>query len=201
MSEMRPQKTVKCKMCSSRFDKKSMAHVCCSPLCAIQWGKKERARKARKADLEAARAVKLDKKVSKARVEELKPLSYWLAKAQTAVNKYVRLRDVNYGCISCNKPATWGGQWHAGHYRSVGSNTYLRFHLWNINKQCVQCNHFLGGNVGKYRDGLIERKGRDVTDFLETSTNTRRFTREYLERLTAIFTKKAKRIQEKLSRG
>ena len=64
----------------------------------------------------------------------IKPKSKWLAELQALVNKYVRLRDIKDGCISCDKSSNWGGQWHASHYYSRGHSSSLRFNLNNIHK-------------------------------------------------------------------
>ena len=190
-SAEKPVKQSKCKVCRSLFVKRSMTHVCCCGECAAQFAAKKRLESVKRQERDISKMVREKK-------EALQPLSYWLKKAQTAVNKYVRLRDYHDGCISCSKPATWDGQWHAGHFRSVGSNTYLRFNLFNINKQCSQCNNHLSGNIAKYRPSLESKIGKDRLEFLETSTNTRRYTRGYLERMAVIFNKKSRRAEKRL---
>ena len=179
-------KTRKCKICRTVFAPRSMSHKCCSPDCALSLVEKER-----------SKTVKEAVKAHKGKINDTKPISFWLDKAQTSFNRYVRARDRNLGCISCDKPEEWDGQWHAGHFKSVGADSYLRFNLWNVHKQCVQCNHFLSGNVQSYGLALVERIGKDRLEFLESSPKTRRYTREYLERLTDIFNRKYNRLKKR----
>lgn len=110
---------------------------------------------------------------------DVKPIGYWMKRAQAAVNKYVRLRDKDEPCISCGRMHQ--GQWHAGHYLSVGSRPNLRFDAErNIFKQCQPCNVHLSGNLLNYRVGLIERIGSDAVESLESDTEPRRYRKEDL---------------------
>ena len=117
--------------------------------------------------------------------------------AQTVINRYVRLRDAHLGCISCDKPASWGGQWHCSHFRSVGAAAHLRFNLLNMNKSCSACNNFLSGNIAGYRPKLIEKIGQARVDWLECNQDIVRHDIPYLKRIKAVFTKKVRRIEQR----
>ena len=110
-------------------------------------------------------------KVRKAKTKTLKAKildedrSHWIKKAQTAFNKYVRQRDAEEPCISCGR--FHNGQYHAGHYKSVGSSPELRFNELNNHKQCAPCNNHLSGNIVNYRPRLIEKIGLDKVEWLE----------------------------------
>lgn len=67
------------------------------------------------------------------------------------------------------------GGWDAGHYRSRGSASHLRFNLLNIHKQCVKCNRFNSGNAVDYRIRLIKRIGEDNVIRLENNNNPESF--------------------------
>ena len=72
----------------------------------------EKRKKLEKADrLEASRRMR-------ERKEKLKSRSDWLKDLQRVFNEFIRLRDADLPCISCGRYHQ--GQWHAGHYRSVG---------------------------------------------------------------------------------
>ena len=187
-------KATKCKVCRSEFVKRSMTHKCCSPECAQEFAKLERIKSQKKQEREISKMVREKK-------DALRPISEFLERAQAAFNRYVRVRDHDYGCISCDKTKYWPAHFHAGHYKSVGADSYLRFNLWNVHKQCVQCNHFFSGNVNEYAKRLPDRIGKDRFEFLESSPKTRKYTREYLERLTKIFNKKALRAEKRLNLG
>lgn len=93
--------------------------------------------------------------------------SFQRAKAQKVFNEYIRLRDAKDGCISCDKPYDWHGQWHAGHYKTVGARPDLRFDEDNCNKQCSTCNNYLSGNLVVYRTKLINKVGQERIDILD----------------------------------
>ncbi|HIG40328.1 MAG TPA: recombination protein NinG [Gammaproteobacteria bacterium] len=114
--------------------------------------------------------------------------------AQQLFNQYVRLRDADDGCISCDKPSDWHGQFHAGHYFSVGHSSSLRFNLWNVNKQCSVCNCHLSGNIGQYTPRLIAKIGQRTYDYLVScKSDVKRFELEWLHRAIKLLRKKIKR--------
>ena len=129
-----------------------------------------------------------------------KPKSGWAKDAQTAVNRYVRLRDRNEGCISCDKPANWSGQWHASHFYSRGHSSALRFNLWNNHKSCSVCNNHLSGNIGEYRPRIIEKIGQARYDWLlEHKSDLAEHSVDYLKRVKAIFTKRCRILEKRMA--
>lgn len=87
-----------------------------------------------------------------------------LKKAQIVFNKFIRERDKDFGCISCNSSVD-----HAGHYLSQGHHSALRFNEVNVNGQCLRCNNFLHGNLINYRKGLVKKYGEQKVLFLENT--------------------------------
>jgi hypothetical protein len=148
------------------------------------------------------RANKLAKKEQaerdKARKVKNKSKKDWEDDLQVIVNKYVRLRDRDLGCCSCDRTETWQGQWHASHFRSRGAASGLRYHLWNIHKSCSICNHHKSGNLEGYRPRLIEKIGQDKVDWLYTQNGVTRYDVEYLERFIKVMRKKVKRLEDRL---
>lgn len=136
---------------------------------------------------------KAERKEIKARKEKIKNPSQLAKDAEHYVNRYVRLRDANCGCVSCDRPASWDGQWHASHLKSVGANSALRFHLWNIHKACSICNKELSGNIGAYLERLPARIGQERFEFIKNHPRERRYTRDYLIRLKQVFQRMCKR--------
>ncbi len=127
----------------------------------------------------------------------IKTKAQWLAELQALFNKYVRLRDANDGCISCDKPYDWQGQWHASHYYSRGHSAYLRFNLWNVHKSCSVCNSRLSGNIGAYTPRLIEKIGKDKASWLKDHKSTpKSFDIEWIERAIKITRKAIKRVNK-----
>jgi hypothetical protein len=180
-----------CKVCRERFTPTRQMQPVCSPPkpCSFEYGLKA-------ASKSADARVRAEKREHRQKLESIKPLSYWEKKAEAAVNRYVRLRDASKGCVSCDLPATWDGQWHASHFRSVGAATAVRFNLWNINKACSVCNHHKSGNLAEYEPRLRALRGDEKVDWLRTQNQIVKYSREYLERLQKVFNKKARR-QEK----
>lgn len=190
--ERKPAKPKPCKnpACRESFVPQRLGQKVCSPKCglAIKHVNEAKARKAL-ADV-GRRDIEVRKEALKTRADHAK-------EAQTVMNRYVRLRDAHLGCISCDKPASWGGQWHCSHFRSVGAAAHLRFNLWNMNKSCSQCNAHLSGNIMVYRPRLVEKIGAEKVAWLECNHDLVRHEIAYLKRLKAVFTKKVKRLEKR----
>lgn len=163
----------------------------CGPRCAVAMAiatrKKNEAKKAKQERAE----IRQQK-------ERLKTRSDYMREAQVVINRYVRLRDARMGCVSCDKTASWQGQWHASHFRSVGAASQLRFNLWNIHKSCSVCNNHKSGNIMHYRPALIEKIGADRVAWLESANHKAEYDIEYLKRLKRVFSKKCRRLEAKL---
>ena len=188
------KKTCRNTECRKRFDVTTprQARVTwCSEDCAIAIVRRKRER----AKAEQERKERRELREAK---EKIKPRSAYMKEAQAVINRYVRLRDARLGCISCNKPPTWNGQWHASHFRSVGAAPHLRFNLWNIHKACSVCNNHLSGNIMAYRPALIEKIGEERVLQLESAQGRAGHDIEYLIRLKRVFSRKCRRIERAL---
>ncbi|POF94368.1 recombination protein NinG [Pseudomonas putida] len=192
VAEIKPKKC-KAPGCGKPFKPTMTTQKVCSIACALAMSKDSKVQKV------AARAItKQAREDLKARREKLKSRAEYAKEAQAAINRYVRLRDAHLGCISCSKPASWQGQWHCSHFRSVGAAPHLRFNLWNMNKSCSACNNFLSGNIMVYRPALIEKIGQAKVDWLECNSDVARHDIPYLRRVKAVFSKKARRLEKRL---
>ena len=184
----------RCPECRVMFTPSRGSQAVCGEIkCAIAYGKSEKGQASAKKALAdvGRREIKVRKEALKTRADHAK-------EAQMVMNRYVRLRDAHLGCISCNKPASWGGQWHCSHFRSVGAAAHLRFNLWNMNKSCSQCNAHLSGNIMVYRPRLVEKIGAEKVEWLECNHDLVRHEIPYLKRLKAVFTKKAKLLEARI---
>ena len=146
-----------------------------------------------KCSIERGRAIqaKAERKAHKEAKERIKPRSKWLKEAQAEFNKYIRLRDKDEPCISCGRHHQ--GQYHAGHYRSVGAHPELRFSLDNVHKQCSSCNNHKSGNIVDYRINLRKKIGPDRLDWLEGPHEPKKYT---VDEIKAIKKKYAKMARE-----
>lgn len=171
-----------CSHCAKPFVPVRPLQSVCGPVCA--------ARKVRKEKAEERAQVKTRK-------ETAKPLSKWKAECQAIANKISRLRDAKDGCISCDKPASWGGQWHGSHFRSVGAASSLRFNLWNIHKACSVCNNHLSGNIAEYEPRLVKKIGQAKVDWLKSQNQLKKYDLDYLKKYKRVMGKYLKRLEKK----
>lgn len=123
----------------------------------------------------------------------VKPPSYWMKRAQSAFNAWVRARDDGNPCISCGR--FHQGQNHAGHYRPAGSNPELRFEPDNCHLQCAPCNSHLSGNLSKYRPALIAKIGLDRVEWLEGPHEPKRYRKEDYQAIETEYKAKLKELQ------
>lgn len=172
-----------CKVCKTEFTKQRMGQKVCGPECAQTLGTSKNA-KALKVEITRAR---------RAAKEKLKTRQDWLREVQGVFNKFIRLRDADQPCISCGRHHQ--GQYHAGHFLSIGSHPELRFSEINVHKQCQPCNTHLSGNALEYRKGLIARVGLDPLDWLEGPHGVKKYTIIELMEIKDIYRKKLKELK------
>lgn len=179
-------KTRKCKVCRQPYEQRQSFAVWCSPACGAELGV-QRLLKAKKA------AELREKRQDKVKRESLKRRADWLREAQTSFNAFIRARDADLPCISCGRHHT--GQYHAGHYLSVGARPELRFCEANVHKQCSACNNYLSGNIVLYRIALIDKIGQEMVDWLEGPHMPKRYTIEQLKAIKANYAAWAKELK------
>jgi hypothetical protein len=161
----------------------------CGPKCAADWSAKVAAQK-------SARANREERKSLREALEKAKTRGTHLKELQAAFNAFIRARDANEPCISCDRPATWDGQWHASHYRSVGSTPELRFNEFNVHRSCSICNNFLSGNIGSYRPRLIAKIGLEKVEWIEGDHPPQKLTIPEIIELKAQYRAKAREIKK-----
>ena len=111
-----------------------------------------------------------------------------LRKAQKLFNAYVRSRDVDKGCISCNS----GKVEQASHFYSAGQFSALRFNEYNVNGSCLRCNYFLSGNLNEYRIRLIDKIGEKnvlLLDVQSKNNRVKKWSRFELEQIIKMYGK------------
>lgn len=116
-----------------------------------------------------------------------------LKRAQEVFNAYIRKRDQDERCISCQK----GAVENAGHYLPAGSYTAYRFNEENVHGQCIHCNKYLHSNAVWYRRNLVKKIGADRVEFLEGSAERRKahkWSRTELLALIEYYNNKIKQI-------
>lgn len=189
--------TKACKHCGSEFRPWSSTQTVCGRVCAQRLVKA--AKVAEKASAKAQKAA------DRAKLADLRPIRKFVAEAQDAFNDYIRERDRDQPCISCdetNPPMTPGGQWDAGHYKGRGAFPELRFDEDNCHKQCKGCN---GGSkhpgkartvAANYEERLIKRIGAERVARLNAPHELLKLDRDTLRQIKVIYRAKLRQLKK-----
>lgn len=162
---------------------------------AIAKTEKARASQLAKARRERDGAAKQARQANRQRKMDVKPLSYWMKRAQMAFNAFIRARDSGKPCISCGHPDDRSRQRHASHFRSVGACSSMRFHPDNVWAACSICNNHLSGNVANFKTKLIALLGPEKVEWIESQPKVRRWKREELEGIEEEYKAKLKALR------
>lgn len=179
------QKT--CKACGSKFRPSLSTQKACSVKCALDLApaNQDKARKA---------IAQRERREIKVRKERVKSRADHVRETQAVFNEWIRLRDAALPCVSCGRHHE--GQYHAGHYRTVGANPELRFEPLNVWKQCAPCNNHKSGDIVNYRIELVKRIGADSVAWLEGPHEAQRYTIEDLKAIKAEYRAKIRELKE-----
>lgn len=172
--------------CSIKFVPQRLGQAVCGPACALAT-KDVNQQKARKS------LAQVERREIRVRKEKLKSRADHLREAQQAFNEWVRLRDADLPCVSCGRHHD--GQYHAGHWRSVGANPELRFEPLNVWKQCAPCNTHLSGNLVNYRISLLQLIGAEKVAWLEGPHSARKYTVEEIKAIKADYRAKTREMK------
>ncbi|QGY29780.1 recombination protein NinG [Pantoea cypripedii] len=200
MAKGKTPKPKTCPICSTQYiPRSSLQKVCHNFKCAIAFNKKVDERNAAR---EQRKQDKLQRDDLRQRREALKGLAEWQKEAQAAFNRYIRFRDLGRECASCggvlisNSNYLTGSAVDASHYRSRGAASHLRFNVFNVHAACTRCNRQLSGNAVEFRIRLIERISLERVERLEADNEPRKFNIDYLKRVKAIFTRRARHYEK-----
>ena len=162
----KPIKQKRCKICGDEFKPFSSTAKVCSMSCALDLAGRETKKKIQK-------ELKLKQKEYNRITKEMKAaanensLSFWAKKTEKICNEYIRLRDKDQPCISC-ETMSQSVKYDAGHYIPVGRSKALRYEETNIHKQCSKnCNTSKSGNMIAYRKALVKKYGAEHVEWLE----------------------------------
>lgn len=183
----------RCPHCKAKLEPMQRIHA----ECIEPYADAEEAKAQRKAEKQARMQAKVEKAADRKKREQQKTIPQIEEECRRIVQKIARLRDKDDGCISCELPASWDGQWHGSHFRSHGAASAVQFHLWNINKACWICNKLYSGRINQYEPKLVEKIGQDRVDWLKAQNHQVRNTREYLARFKAVMGKRLRRMEKR----
>ena len=176
-------KLKKCAICKKEFQLFRSLQKCCSHQCALKLAVSIREKDERKAYKVAKLAIKTR--------------GAWAKEAQAAFNKFIRARDHDRGCICCNN-RKYDGQYHAGHFLSVGAYPELRFSLINCHKQKSSCNNYKSGNQVNYRRYLIGVIGEENVEWLEGPHEAKKYTIDELKEIKTGFAQWSRELEKEL---
>lgn len=189
----KPVKPRKCKVCPSLFTPERPLQRACSPMCGL-----EMARQVNKKRAQAAAAA--DKRETRAKLNAMKGIPQLIREAQVKFNAFIRARDATLPCISCGAPPPNLAGMHAGrdagHYRSTGSASHLRFNEDNCHAQCVKCNQWGAGKAVDYRIRLLLKIGMGRVEALESNNTLHKWTREELIELKSAYVARVKEMKK-----
>lgn len=173
-----------CATCQTEFTKQRMGQRVCSPMCASKIVRREKAE---------------ERATLKKRKEAIKTIPQLIKEAQIEFNKFIRLRDqlAGYPCISSGRPLDWSGNSvDAGHYRSTGAASHLRFDERNCHAQSKHDNQYLSGNAVDYRINLVARIGLDAVEALEADNAPVKWDRDTLRQIKTIYRAKLRDLKK-----
>ena len=197
-------KTNKCTFCKARFPTDMMTSTPAGRFCTHEHAI---------AYAQAYRDKAMAKHVEKQRKEHRKAkrdndrtnLNWQHEKTQKAFNKMRRLEEFKWFadrglepvCISCSRELG-GDQWCAGHYKTRGAQSGLRYDPMNVYLQHnVHCNRELSGDIAGtktthgYKKGLIIRfgdeEGQRIIDYCERNTDTVKWCWQELEEMRSEY--------------
>lgn len=182
------QKT--CKSCRQKFVPSRPMQTACTPACAIAIAERKREKQAQQMAAEKRRETRQQ-------LESMKGIPELIREADKAFCAFIRARDAGKPCICCGRSSSgWsrGGDWDAGHYRSRGAASHLRYHEDNCHSQLKQCNR-RAFDVASYRANLIGRIGLARVEALENDNAPHKWTRDELIAIRRHYIAKRKEIE------
>ena len=183
-----------CPHCRGKLETGQRIHHAC-----IDGYAEAQAAKAERAEAKKARAAaKVERAETRRRKEAIKTIPVLIAEADKAFAAYIRERDRQawYPCISSGRPLEWSGNAvDAGHYRSRGAASHLRYHEDNCHAQSKHENRYLAGNALEYRARLIERIGLARVEALEADNRAHKWTADELRGIRDRYRAKLKELK------
>ena len=186
LPNMKQPKVKYCIVCQAEFKQFKSTEKVCSLKCAIEHAKN------------VSKEVKRKEwnKTKKVKKEALKTKKDYEKELEVIFNRFIRLRDKDLPCISCNAPA---GTYKltAGHFHPAGTYKNIRFNEDNVHGQCwYNCNKNKHGNLSEYRPALVLRIGQDRVNEIDRLRNVpAKYTIPELKEMKEYYRKKIKELK------
>lgn len=190
LSRTKPRK---CPECHQPYVKRRAVQPTCGALlCQESYAIKVAAKAAWKRE-------KMQRAADRSKLKAMLPRKHYVSALGAAHRAWVRARDEGKPCISCDtilvRRGQLGGDYDAGHARSVGSAKHLEFDDRNVHGQCKRCNRRLGGNYAEYLARLPARIGQEAFDALMCDQEPRKYSIDDLKALRALYVAKLKELK------
>jgi len=143
------------------------------------------------------RAAVQERAKDRAKREDMKTLPKLRAEAQTAFNKYIRLRDTGLPCFDCGRPMEpnkLGGTVDCGHFLGRGAYPNLALEPDNAFAERKDCNMAGGATQEAKRIGAIARIGLLRVEMLERDQTPRRYRKDHYRALRDLYKIKLKEL-------
>lgn len=150
-------KLAKCKICGEKFQMFNSLRPYCNYICGAKYGLVLIANKLKKENKEERKETKILK-------AGLLTHKDWIKMFQTVFNTYIRERDKDLPCISCDTPMA-NRKGDASHYYPT-TYQFLRFNEDNVHLGCVTCNQYKHGNLQEYLPRIEKKIGVDRLQWL-----------------------------------
>lgn len=187
----------KCKACPERFFPARPLQVACSPECARTIAQRSREKAER-------RQAMIERRQTREKLEAMKTVPQLIAEADRAFCAFIRARDAGKPCICCGGTARssslTGGEWDAGHFRSRGAASHIRYDERNCHAQLKQCNR-RAFDVAAYRRNLIGRIGLAAVEDLEHDNRAHKWTRDELRQIRDTYRAKQRELLKAARHG
>lgn len=190
----------RCKHCREKFTAEERARAMrLHSACEAGFAEGFAAKLQKEREREARARAKAERASDRALREERKSIPDLIRDADEAFADFIRLRDrlAGHPCISSGRALDWSGnKVDAGHYRSRGAASHLRYDEDNCHAQTKQDNLWKSGNVVEYRIRLIARIGLARVEAIESSNAVHKWTREELRSIAAHYRAKRRELEK-----
>jgi hypothetical protein len=166
----------------------------CSLQHAVDYGRAKAQKAREKAQKAKEKAQAAEHKAQKVEFEA-NDIQHQHKLTQSTVNRLCLLLDQGKPCISCGRPDQGGRMRNASHFKSRGANSFLRYDLRGLHASCVPCNLYQSGNIEGYRQGLLERYGSAIVEYLDTAPRVKAWTAPELIQMRSEVSEEIRRLE------
>lgn len=193
---LRSTKPPRCPHCKARTESPGQR---IHPDCIDPWLSILKKKKEARQEADRRAKAKVERAEIRKRKEAIKTIADLIEEAQRWFNLFIRLRDADKPCFDCGKPYEPnkpGGSMDAGHLRSRGAATHLRFEETNCFGQRKNCNRPGGATDEAKKAGAAARVGWNVVNALYADNRVHKWQRDELIAIREKYKAKCKELRK-----